>query len=330
MTTSVRRLWKALGLLGMAVALGTIGYYLIEQMTVLDALYMTVTTISTVGFGEIHPLSPMGRAFTIVLIVCGVSSMAWAAESMVEVLLEDQLRHAWWRRRMERDIARLTAHYIVCGYGRMGEQIGRELTRRGLDFVVIDRAPEVLAMLRDQGIRYVEGDATSDSTLRNAGVTRARGLATALSGDADNALIVISAKGLNTRLQVVARASNQETEEKLLRAGADRVVTPYTIGGQRMAMSLLQPAVNDFLNSVVFDAEKHTELGEVVIHANSSLSGTTLQDSQLRERWGAIVVAVKDQGGELVFSPSAQTVLRSGDTLILVASTACLDELRRM
>lgn len=330
MTTSVRRLWKALGLLGMAVALGTIGYYLIEQMTVLDALYMTVTTISTVGFGEIHPLSPMGRAFTIVLIVCGVSSMAWAAESMVEVLLEDQLRHAWWRRRMERDIARLTAHYIVCGYGRMGEQIGRELTRRGLDFVVIDRAPEVLAMLRDQGIRYVEGDATSDSTLRNAGVTRARGLATALSGDADNALIVISAKGLNARLQVVARASNQETEEKLLRAGADRVVTPYTIGGQRMAMSLLQPAVNDFLNSVVFDAEKHTELGEVVIHANSSLSGTTLQDSQLRERWGAIVVAVKDQGGELVFSPSAQTVLRSGDTLILVASTACLDELRRM
>lgn len=330
MTTSVRRLWKALGLLGMAVALGTIGYYLIEQMTVLDALYMTVTTISTVGFGEIHPLSPMGRAFTIVLIVCGVSSMAWAAESMVEVLLEDQLRHAWWRRRMERDIARLTAHYIVCGYGRMGEQIGRELTRRGLDFVVIDRAPEVLAMLRDQGIRYVEGDATSDSTLRNAGVTRARGLATALSGDADNALIVISAKGLNARLQVVARASNQETEEKLLRAGADRVVTPYTIGGQRMAMSLLQPAVNDFLNSVVFDAEKHTELGEVVIHANSSLSGTTLQDSQLRERWGAIVVAIKDQGGELVFSPSAQTVLRSGDTLILVASTACLDELRRM
>lgn len=330
MTTSVRRLWKALGLLGMAVALGTIGYYLIEQMTVLDALYMTVTTISTVGFGEIHPLSPMGRAFTIVLIVCGVSSMAWAAESMVEVLLEDQLRHAWWRRRMERDITRLTAHYIVCGYGRMGEQIGRELTRRGLDFVVIDRAPEVLAMLRDQGIRYVEGDATSDSTLRNAGVTRARGLATALSGDADNALIVISAKGLNTRLQVVARASNQETEEKLLRAGADRVVTPYTIGGQRMAMSLLQPAVNDFLNSVVFDAEKHTELGEVVIHANSSLSGTTLQDSQLRERWGAIVVAIKDQGGELVFSPSAQTVLRSGDTLILVASTACLDELRRM
>lgn len=330
MTTSVRRLWKALGLLGMAVALGTIGYYFIEQMTVLDALYMTVTTISTVGFGEIHPLSPMGRAFTIVLIVCGVSSMAWAAESMVEVLLEDQLRHAWWRRRMERDIARLTAHYIVCGYGRMGEQIGRELTRRGLDFVVIDRAPEVLAMLRDQGIRYVEGDATSDSTLRNAGVTRARGLATALSGDADNALIVISAKGLNARLQVVARASNQETEEKLLRAGADRVVTPYTIGGQRMAMSLLQPAVNDFLNSVVFDAEKHTELGEVVIHANSSLSGTTLQDSQLRERWGAIVVAIKDQGGELVFSPSAQTVLRSGDTLILVASTACLDELRRM
>ncbi|MGE3536924.1 MAG: TrkA family potassium uptake protein [Candidatus Tectimicrobiota bacterium] len=322
------RLWKALTLLVSAVALGTLGYLAIEQMTLLDALYMTVTTISTVGFGEIHPLSPAGRAFTIALIIFGVSTMAWAAESMVAFLLEDQFRHTLWRRRMERNIARLNAHYIVCGYGRMGQQIGLELTRRGLDFVVIDRDPQILAMLQTQGVPYVEGDATSDSTLREAGVTRARGVATALSGDADNALIVISVKGLNPRLQVVARASNQETEEKLLRAGADRVVTPYTIGGQRMAMGLLQPAVNEFLNSVVFDAEKHTELGEVEIRADSALAGRSLRDSHLRERWGAIVVAIKDHSGALVFSPPAQTVLCPGDTLILVASTTCLRELQ--
>ena len=259
----MKRLWKALVVLGALVAVGIIGYHVLEDMTLLDALYMTVTTISTVGFGEVHPLSPIGRAFTIGLILFGVSTMAWAAESMVEALLEDQVRHGWWRRRMERIIDRLSDHYIVCGYGRMGEQIGRELTRRLLAFVVIERDPKVLEMLCANNVLHVEGDATSDSTLLTAGVAQARGLATALSGDADNALVVISAKGLNPRLQVVARASNRETEEKLLRAGADRVVTPYTIGGQRMALGLLQPAVNEFLNSVVFDAEKHTELGEI-------------------------------------------------------------------
>jgi len=325
----VSRVWKALVLLGALVAIGSIGYHVLEGMTVLDALYMTVTTISTVGFGEVHPLSPLGRAFTIGLILFGVSAMAWAAESMVAALLEDQVRHAWWRRRMERGIDRLADHYIVCGYGRMGEQIGRELTRRGLAFVVIEREAKILEMLRVNSILHVEGDATSDSALRTAGVVRARGLATALSGDADNALVVISAKGLNPRLQVVARASNWETEEKLLRAGADRVVTPYTIGGQRMALGLLQPAVNEFLNSVVFDAEKHTELGEIEVRDGLELAGKSLRDSRLRERWGAIVVAVKHRGGEFILSPAADTILRHGDVVILVASAAHLQELQR-
>jgi len=325
----VNRVWKALGVLGVLVAIGTIGYHILEDMTLLDALYMTVTTISTVGFGEVHPLSPVGRAFTIGLILFGVSAMAWAAESMVKALLEDQVRHAWWRRRMERVIDRLADHYIVCGYGRMGEQIGRELTRRGLAFVVVERDPQVLEMLHANNILHVVGDATSDSTLLAAGVTSARGLATALTGDADNALVVISAKGLNPRIQVVARASNRETEEKLLRVGADRVVTPYTIGGQRMALGLLQPAVNEFLSSVVFDAEKHTELGEIEMREGSELVGKTLRDSRLRERWGAIVVAIKDREGAFMLSPSADTVLHHGDVLILVASAACFRELQR-
>jgi voltage-gated potassium channel len=256
--------------------------------------------------------------------------MAWAAESMVEALLEDHIRHAWWRRRMERVIDRLSNHYIVCGYGRMGAQIGRELTRRELAFVVIERDPKVLEMLRLNNILHVEGDATSDGILLSAGVAQARGLATALSGDADNALVVISAKGLNRRLQVVARASSRETEEKLLRAGADRVVTPYTIGGQRMALGLLQPAVNEFLNSVVFDAEKHTELGEIEVREHSEFVGKTLRESRLRERWGAIVVAIKHQGGEFTLSPSANTVLRYGDMLILVASASSWRELQNV
>lgn len=325
----MKRVWKALGVLGALVAVGTVGYHVLEDMTTLDALYMTVMTISTVGFGEIHPLSPVGRSFTIALILFGVSAMAWAAESMVEALLEDQVRHAWWRRRMERVLGRLTDHYIVCGYGRMGEQIGRELTRRGLAFVVVERDPTVVAMLRASNILHVEGEATSDSALLTAGVVSARGLATALTGDADNALVVISAKGLNPRIQLVARASNREAEEKLLRAGADRVVTPYTIGGQRMALGLLQPAVNEFLNSVVFDAEKHTELGEIEVREGSELVSKSLRESRLRERWGAIVVAIKHSGGAFILSPSADTVLHDGDLLILVASAVCLRELQQ-
>jgi voltage-gated potassium channel len=324
----VKRVWQALAVLGALVAVGTIGYHTLEDMTILDALYMTVTTISTVGFGEVHPLSYRGRAFTISLILFGVSTMAWAAESMVKALLEDHIRHAWWRRRMERVIDRLSNHYIVCGYGRMGAQIGRELTRRELAFVVIEQDPKVLEILRLNNILHVEGDATSDRILLTAGVAHARGLATALSGDADNALVVISAKGLNPRLQVVARASSRETEEKLLRAGADRVVTPYTIGGQRMALGLLQPAVNEFLNSVIFNAEKHTELGEIEVHEHSELVGKTLRESRLRERWGAIVVAIKHQGGEFILSPSADTILSCGDMLILVASASSWRELQ--
>jgi voltage-gated potassium channel len=212
----------------------------------------------------------------------------------------------------------------------MGAQIGRELTRRELAFVVIELDPIVLEMLRANGVLHIEGDATSDSILLTAGVAHARGLATALSGDADNALVVISAKGLNPHLQVVARASSQEMEEKLLRAGADRVVTPYTIGGQRMALGLLQPAVNEFLNSVVFDAEKHTELGEIEVREHSEFVGRTLRESRLRERWGAIVVAIKYQGGEFILSPSADTILGCGDMLILVASASCWQELQHV
>jgi voltage-gated potassium channel len=314
--------------LGVLVAVGTVGYHLLERMTILDALYMTVITLSTVGYGEVRPLSPLGRLFTIGLILFGVSAVAWALSSMIEVFLGEQLRHALWRHRMERVIEQLAYHYIICGYGRMGQQIGLELTRRGLAFVVVEQDPEVAEELRGQGILHIHGDATADHTLLAAGLDRARGLATALSGDADNALVVISAKGLNPRIQIVARASNRETEEKLHRAGADRVVTPYTIGGQRMALSLLQPAVNEFLNSVVFDAEKHTELGELEVRETSELAGKTLRDSHLREQWGAIVVAIKKAEGELVLGPSADTLLQVGDLIILVANAQCLRELQ--
>lgn len=329
MRAPLSRYRAALSVLGALVAVGTSGYHFLEGMTILDALYMTVITLSTVGFGEVHPLSPLGRLFTIGLILFGVSAVAWAASSMVEVFFSEQLRHAFWRHRMEGMINQLSNHYIICGYGRMGRQISAELTRRSLAFVVIERNTDVVEGLRADNILHIQGDATSDHTLLAAGVGRARGLATALTGDADNALVVISAKGLNPTIQVVARASNGETEEKLLRAGADRVVTPYTIGGQRMALSMLQPAVNEFLNSVVFDAEKHTELGELEVRESSGFVGRTLRDSHLREQWGAIVVAIKKTEGELILSPGADTLLHHGDRIILVANSQSLRQLQR-
>ena len=321
---------KALSVLGTLVVVGTFGYHMLEEMTLLDALYMTVITLSTVGFGEVQPLSPLGRLFTIGLILFGVGTVAWAASSMVEVFFSEQLRHTFWRHRVERMIDQLSNHYIICGYGRMGRQIGAELTRRGLAFVAIERNVDVVETLRTHNILHIEGDATSDQTLLAAGVGRAQGLATALTGDADNALVVISAKGLNPKIQVVPRASNGETEEKLLRAGADRVVTPYTIGGQRMALGLLQPAVNEFLNSVVFDTEKHTELGELEVRATSVFVGKTLRDSRLRERWGAVVVAIKKMEGDLILSPGADTLLHGGDRIILVANAQSLRELQQV
>lgn len=316
----MQRLKKALFVLGILVVLGTSVYQAIEHMSFLDALYMTIITLSTVGFGEVQPLSPTGKLFTIGLIIIGVSSMAWAASSVVEVILGEQLQHALWKRHMKKAVDQLRGHYIICGYGRMGQQIGNELARRQLSFVAIEREPQILELLRKRNVLFVEGDAARDATLLAAGIKHAQGLAAALSGDADNALIVISAKGLNPLLQVVARASNRETEEKLLRAGADRVVTPYTIGGQRMALSLLQPAVNEFLSSVIFDEEKYTELGEVRIREGSFLIGKSLKNSRLREQWGATVVAIKSSKGEFSLSPPASTLLQSGDLLIVVAN----------
>ncbi|GIX46939.1 MAG: potassium transporter TrkA [Candidatus Tectimicrobiota bacterium] len=327
---SLGRYRVALALLGALVVLGALGYHLLEGMSALDALYMTVITLSTVGFGEVVPLSPPGRVFTIGLIILGVGAVAWAATSLAEVFFAEQLHHALWRYRMQHAIDRLSGHYIICGYGRMGQQIGLELQRRGLPFVVIDRDEGVLEALQASGVLHVQGDATLDRTLLAAGVQRAKGLATALTSDADNALVIISAKGLNPLLQVVARASSQEVEGKFLRAGADRVVTPYTIGGQRMALSLLQPAVNDFLTSVVFDAAKQTELGELVVQPHSPFAGRSLRQSRLREEWGAIVVAIKRADGELLLSPGADTVLKPGDQVIVVAEVKRLRALQAL
>ncbi|MGB0386962.1 MAG: potassium channel family protein [Ardenticatenaceae bacterium] len=307
--------------------LGIVGFIFIEEMTFIDAAYMTVITLTTVGFGEVVPLSPYGRLFTIILILLGVGTTAYAVQKAVAVILEESLWITLGEREMNRQLSKIKDHYIVCGYGRMGREITREFERHGAGFVVIDQDESLRPKLLDMHVPHVIGDATYDEVLLKAQIKKARGLLAVVNSDADNVLIVLSAKGLNPQIQVVARATNDEMENKLRRAGADNVISPYVIGGQRMAFALVRPAVNDFLNTVVYSEELDSEMGQLIIQKGSSLIGTTLRESQLRHRWGAIVVAIRSQEGRITISPDPNRKLRLGDTLIVVAPTENIQRL---
>lgn len=326
-SVAVRRLrFAVLLILGLIVA-GTAGYRLLEGMSVLDALYMTIITLTTVGFGEVKPLSHAGRLFTIGLILSGVVAGAWALQNAVELLLGEQLWRTIGGRRMARTIERLSEHYIVCGYGRMGRETTLEMQRRGVSFVVVELRPDIVHALIDEGVPVVEGDATRDETLLAAGIERARGLVAAVDTDADNVLITLTAKGLNSQITVVARAVGVESESKLYRAGADRVVTPYTIGGRRIALALLRPVVSEFLGSVIFTEDTETEMGELHLHADSPFTGKTIRETGLRSGWGATAVGVKTSSGKLIISPPPEHRLEKGDVLLVVAETSKLREL---
>jgi voltage-gated potassium channel len=234
---------------------GTLGYMWLEGMVPIEALYMTVITITTVGFGEIRPLSPLGRLFTIGLIVLGVGAATAAISNAVEVVLGQRLWLSVQKRRVEELLVIIKNHYIVCGYGRMGQQIVRDLQARGEPFLVIDSSPDVEETFLEERIPYIIGDATQDEVLLQAKVEQARGLVAALDTDADNVLTVLTARGLNPNLFIVARATSGAAESKLRRAGANRVVSPYEIGGHRMALALLRPAVHDFLNQIFYVGE---------------------------------------------------------------------------
>lgn len=329
-SNALYRLRLAIVLIVALISTGVAGYYWLEGIPPLDGLYMTIITLSTVGFGEVRPLSPAGRVFTIALIVTGVGVGAWTIESAVGVLLGDQLWYSVGRRRMEREIDGLRDHFIVCGYGRMGQQTVSEFQRRGVPFVVVESDPEIVQELIEQNVNVVEGDATLDEALLLAGIERARGLVAAVDTDADNVLTVLSAKELNPGVFVVARAALQESESKLYRAGADRVVTPYTIGGRRIALAVLRPTVTEFLNTVVYSEELDTEMAELPVGPDSALAGKTIRETQLRSRWSAIVVGVKKTSGEMIIGPTADYRIEVGDTVLVVVESANLRELEAL
>jgi voltage-gated potassium channel len=318
-----RRLGVAMIALVLVLVVGTVGYVVLGFGT-LDALYQTVTTVSTVGFREIEPLSSRGQVFTMILIVAGVGTALYAFSVLIETLIEGRLNELLGRRRMEQSIASLRDHVIICGWGRVGHAIAGEVAAAGRDLVIVEVDE---AHTDDMTHNLVVGDATQDAVLRAAGIERAAALVAAVEGDAANSFITLSARALKPDLFIVARARSRDSGEKLRRAGADRVVNPQSIGGARMAAFVLRPHVAEFLDVVMHERALEFRLEEVAVTAASRIAGRSLRDSQMRDCTGALVLALRDEDGTFHTNPSPETELRTGQVVIAIGTQDELDAL---
>jgi voltage-gated potassium channel len=308
---------------------GTAGYMSITGLGFTDALYMTVITLTTVGYREVAPLGAAGQYFTMALLVSGFGVVIYGGTLLARDLLEGELQRGFGRRRVQRSIDKANGHVIVCGYGRMGRMVCRELVAKPADFVVVDRDVEALRLAEADGNRCIAGDATEDAVLEAAGIRRARGLVSALSTDADNVYVVLSARELNANLVIVARAEDDRSERKLLHAGATRVVSPYAIGGHRMAHALLRPTVLDVIDLATHSHGLELQIEEVEVTPGSFCDGVTLQASGLRRAAGLIVIAIRKPAEETTFNPTADTPIAAGDRLVLMGQAGGLRELDR-
>ncbi len=324
---------RGLALLSLVLLVGTGWFALVEDFAPLDALYMTVITISTVGFREVHDLDASGRVFVVFLIIGGLTVMTYTLGSVGRVIVEGSLRRYVGRQRMLRDIDNLKGHYIVCGHGRMGRILCEELTREEEPFVVVEGKPETAEELAARGYRVVEGDATEDEVLRRAGVTRAKGLVAVVSNNVDNLYITLSAREIcrqeNPKLYILARATDRAAAEKIRRTGADRVISPYTIGGMRLVQALLRPTVYDFVDVATQGGALELMFEELAVGAGAGVAGRAIKDSGIRQNYDVIVIAIKKPNGRMVFNPGPEAVLEADDVLIALGDREQLGRLRK-
>ena len=322
-----RNILRGLITLFLVLMIGTMGYMIIEKWKFLDALYMTVITITTVGYGEVRKVSEPGRIFTVILIFMGMGIIVYTLGMVTQVMVEFQVRSLLGRRKLGSAIKLIKNHYIICGYGRIGSIISQELNSKGIPLLVVDNNPESKQHFEQLDIPYIIDDATNEDVLIEAGIGRAKGLISAVSSDADNLFITMTARGLNRNLFILVRANDEATHKKLLRAEANRVVLPYLIGGQRMAQTIIKPTVTDFLELTVGEKSIELKMEELEVGEGSILNGVTLVDSKIRQEMNVIIVGIRKRDGKMTFNPSSQTPIESGDTLIALGHTKDLARL---
>jgi len=312
-----------------AILFGTIGFHLIEGWTFGESLYVTVQTLTTVGYGDIPPRGAFGRGFAVVVMLIGAGGVALAVSTIVQSVVQSELVSTFGQRRQSKKMSKLHDHYIICGSGRVGSHLIRDLMGANQSFVVIENDPQRAAEFSQRGISVMVGDATLEESLRNVGVERARGLAACLPNDADNVYVVLTARDLNPNLRIVARAAEEQAEAKLLRAGANHVVAPTIIGGHRIAVALTKPAVSEFMDSITAN-----ELGlgfeQVEVDAASRLVGQELRVTPIRSELDVVIISIRRQGGKVIFNPAGDCEILAGDILIAIGRGESLTKLAEM
>lgn len=315
--------------LAAAIVFGTVGFHLIERWTLADSLYVTVQTLTTVGYGDIPPHTATGRAFAVVVMLIGVAGVALFVSTIVQSVVQSELISTFGQRRLSKKMSKLRDHYIICGSGRVGSHLVRDLQSANESFVVIENDQQRAAEFSQRGVNVIVGDATLEESLRDVGVEHARGLAACLPNDADNVYVVLTARDLNPNLRIVARAAEEQAEAKLLRAGANHVVAPTIIGGHRMAVALTKPAVSEFMDSITA-----SELGlgfeQVEVDAASSLVGQALRSTPIRSELDVVIVSIRRQSGEIFFNPAGDATIESGDILIAIGRADSLSGLNQL
>ena len=312
--------------------IGTVGFHFIEGWSFVDSFYACIITLSTVGYGDFVPETTAGKFFAVFIIIFGVGMMFYSLILMAETFIEARLRSLLGRGKLEKTIEKMNNHYIICGGGRIGFLICRELMAGKMPCVVIDNNPEVIQKAQDEGFLCFRGDATQDKILIEAGIKRAKGVVCVLPSDAENLYVILTAKELNQQVYIISRSEEEESEHRLLRAGADRVMSPYTLGGVRMAMAILRPAMLDFIEITTRQQSLELRMEEISVCKGSPFITQSLEDSGIRKRYGLIIVAVKKDSGKMIFNPMANYIIAEGDRLIAMGedenvkqfSEACL------
>ncbi len=321
-----RRLAFASGSIAIVILFGTIGFALIEGISVLDSLYLTTQTVTSVGYGDVPPKTNIGKFFAVLFMLIGGGTVLYSLTAVAQAVVQSELLTILGTNRKKKGMRKLNNHYIICGAGRVGRRIIRQLEKQDIPFVLIERDEKKVAEFIEKGSFVIVGDATSEDNLKQAGVERAIGLATCLADDADNVYVVLTARGMNEKLHIVARAVEEQAEPKLIRAGASRVVSPIIIGSQSMARALLKPAIADFMDSIVAET-LDLAFEEVAIDESSIFVGKKLADTNIRSELDLVIVAIRRNQGEMIFHPSGETIIHTGDLLIAIGKGESMQKL---